>query len=266
MEYTELRPPPPLDRLVHCLWFLRGQADGSVQTIVPDGRTEVVVHAGDAFSEVDASGRAHRQDDVLVGGQLLGPLRLQPHGTMDVVGIRFRTAGARSVLRFPLNEVSHGVQPLGQLHRALAAGLREAVQRGTTPEERAAAVGHTLERFVASEPDAVTEDVTRSLGTVSPASVRDLARRHGVSPRTLERRILRDVGLPPKALQRVLRFRRAFRWLDRAPTGTWASVAARAGYFDQAHLSREFREFAGASPAEFFGRDPGLARRFNEGD
>jgi AraC-like DNA-binding protein len=266
MEYTELRPPPPLDRLVHCLWFLRGQADGSVQTIVPDGRAEVVVHAGDAFNEVHEGGLVFRQDDVLVGGQLLGPLRLQPHGTMDVVGIRFRTAAARSVLRFPLSEVSLGVQPLRPLHRALAEGLHDAVQRGVAPHERAAAIARALVRFVATDADPVTEDVTRSLGAVDPPPVRELARRHGVSPRTLERRLLRDVGLSPKALQRVLRFRRAFRWLDRAPTGTWASVAARTGYFDQAHLSREFRALAGAPPVEFFRRDPGLARRFTEGD
>jgi AraC-like DNA-binding protein len=39
-------------------------------------------------------------------------------------------------------------------------------------------------------------------------------------------------------------------------------VATCAGYYDQAHLTREFRRFAGASPSEFFRVDPALARAF----
>jgi AraC-like DNA-binding protein len=61
-------------------------------------------------------------------------------------------------------------------------------------------------------------------------------------------------------MRRLLRFRRAFRLLDQAAPGTWARVAAHAGYFDQAHLIRDFRQFAGTSPSEFFGRNRDLAR------
>jgi transcriptional regulator GlxA family with amidase domain len=67
-------------------------------------------------------------------------------------------------------------------------------------------------------------------------------------------------------MRRVLRFRRAFRMLDQAPPGTWAQVAAHAGYFDQAHLIRDFRQFAGAAPSEFFGTEPELARAILAGD
>jgi transcriptional regulator GlxA family with amidase domain len=95
--------------------------------------------------------------------------------------------------------------------------------------------------------------------SVAP-TVASVAMEYSVSARTLERKVLESTGLAPGVLRRVLRFRRAFRALDRARAGTWAEVAARTGYFDQAHLIRDFRQFAGAPPTQFFGNDPDLAR------
>jgi AraC-like DNA-binding protein len=63
----------------------------------------------------------------------------------------------------------------------------------------------------------------------------------------------RSVGLSPKGLARVLRFRRALRGLDEAGGGpvSWARLAALAGYADQPHFIRDFRVFAGVTPAAY---------------
>lgn len=78
--------------------------------------------------------------------------------------------------------------------------------------------------------------------------------------------MLAETGLAPKLLMRVLRFRRAFRLLDRSAAGGWGRVAVSAGYFDQAHLIREFREFAGAAPSVFWESDPELSRALLGGE
>jgi transcriptional regulator GlxA family with amidase domain len=76
----------------------------------------------------------------------------------------------------------------------------------------------------------------------------DLARATGVSKRQFRRLCIEYTGLPPKLLARMLRFRRAVglrgRGLD------WAQLALECGYFDQAHLVRDFREFSGGTPSE----------------
>ena len=43
---------------------------------------------------------------------------------------------------------------------------------------------------------------------------------------------------------------------------TWSAVAARAGFFDQAHLTREFKRFAGCTPSAYLGRDRSLTELF----
>lgn len=85
----------------------------------------------------------------------------------------------------------------------------------------------------------------------------------GVSPRHLSRRFGAQVGLGPKTVARQLRFAALRRRLDTVGAGaaqrSWTELALAAGYFDQAHLIREFRELAGITPSEF------VARRIPQG-
>nr|WP_255426561.1 helix-turn-helix domain-containing protein [Pseudonocardia sp. C8] len=80
----------------------------------------------------------------------------------------------------------------------------------------------------------------------------ELADRLGVTARTLHRRCVATLGYGPSVARRVLRFRAAgaLLWDGVAP----AEVAARCGYADQPHLSREVRALAGVSPATLAAR------------
>ncbi len=267
MEYAEAAAPPPLDALVRCFWFLRGDDLGSdPQVIVPDGRLEIILHLAEPFHRLDADDRGHVQATALVSGQLTAPLRLRPGGAADIVGIRFRTAAARAVLPLPLAELTDRVEPLADALPHLARSLESAAAKHGGVAERVAALSRVLARFVVASPDALAAAVIRSLDSAEAVRVGLIADHYGVSARTLERKMREHAGLPPNVMRRLLRFRRAFRLLDRAPQGTWAQVAARAGYFDQAHLIRDFRQFAGAAPSEFFGAEPDLARAILSGN
>jgi len=58
------------------------------------------------------------------------------------------------------------------------------------------------------------------------------------------------VGVPPKQLARIVRFHRLIDHLRRGGTGTWAQLALEFGYYDQSHLVRDVRQFAGAAPTD----------------
>jgi AraC-like DNA-binding protein len=263
MEYIEIRPQAPLASLIHCFWFLRGPlAAEPPQAVVPDGRIELVFHLGEPFAELDEHRRVRQQAAALAAGQLTKPIYLAPRGPADVVGIRFRTTGAAAVLPMPLRHLTGRVETLAHLAPALAARLFDAAARGREPMARAASLGETLGRLVRRQPDPVTVGVVRVLQAARAPRLSELACRLQMTPRTLERRLLDDVGLTPKVLQRILRFRRAIRVLGGTPRGQWARAALALGYFDQAHLIRDFKGFAGAPPSTFFGGDPTLARVF----
>jgi AraC-like DNA-binding protein len=80
--------------------------------------------------------------------------------------------------------------------------------------------------------------------------VRAVAVDLGVSERHLRRVFRETVGMSPKAFTRLARFQRALGAARKDARLSWASIAAAAGYYDQAHLIAEFRAIAGVTPRE----------------
>ncbi|MEI9813493.1 MAG: helix-turn-helix domain-containing protein [Acidobacteriota bacterium] len=76
----------------------------------------------------------------------------------------------------------------------------------------------------------------------------------GISIRQWERRFLDTVGLPPKTFSRIQRFQRVLR--ESAGQAGWADAALRCGYYDQAHLIRDFRDFTGDTPTHLTRQGP----------
>ena len=258
MHYVEVDPPPPLAPWVRCYWFLRTGA-GTIEPVVPDGRMEIVIHRAQPFSEKAADGRVRRQAAVLVSGQLTRPIHIGPLETADVVGIRFRTAGARDLLRVPLGDLTDRVAPLDEVDPRLAGALESAAREADAVRALSAVLVGRLASPRARPMRHILSATAVGL-LAGHTSVADVARRLGCSERTLERHLRADVGLGPKALQRVIRFRRYY-GLRR--DGLGASRAAQvAGYYDQSHANRDFRSFAGDSPREHFAGDPALAPVF----
>ena len=91
------------------------------------------------------------------------------------------------------------------------------------------------------------------------AAVGTLAAELGWSHRRLIARFREQVGMPPKTIGRLLRFENVSRALMGTPEPRLAEVAFDCGYYDQAHLNRDFRDFAGTTPGAF------LAARLPEG-
>jgi len=98
-----------------------------------------------------------------------------------------------------------------------------------------------------------------SSGLVNVANV---ARMLGVSSRHLQRRFLETVGISPKLFSRMQRFQRVFQAMERL---NWVNTAIDCGYYDQAHLIKDFQEFAGKAPTALMNEEIVLMRRFIKG-
>jgi AraC-like DNA-binding protein len=86
------------------------------------------------------------------------------------------------------------------------------------------------------------------------ASIARLARDLECSQRHLIATFRDHVGVTPKTYARIVRFDHAVKRLRQADGLRWAEIADASGYYDQAHLIRDFHEFAGQTPGQFVSR------------
>ncbi|MEV6812027.1 helix-turn-helix domain-containing protein [Micromonospora sp. NPDC051296] len=164
------------------------------------------------------------------------------------VGLRLPPGVGPAVLGVPAIELRDRRVPLADLW-----GARQAATLADRAGTAAAAVlvEVAARRLrAAGGPDPLGPRVAASLA--AGATVTATAAEVGLDPRGLHRRSRHLFGYGPKTLARILRMRRA---LALARTGVpLAEVAARSGYADQAHLTRDVRALTGVPPTTLLPR------------
>jgi AraC-like DNA-binding protein len=176
-------------------------------------------------------------------------------GAQRGVQIDLSPVGAHLLLRTPMHELSGRIVELDVLFARAGALLHEALACAGGWEAR---FGLLDDFFLERLDDALSPvpSVTRALGRLrasgGTARVSELAAEIGCSRRYLTAAFREQVGVSPKLLGRILRFQRAVALAGLSdPHPPWAEIAASCGYYDQAHMVRDFNQFAGASPGEF---------------
>ncbi len=264
MRYCEITPKPPLSSFVECFWTLEGDGPGSgvPERILPDGCVELILNFGERFSQ-HVDGACVLQPRHFLVGQMTGPILISPAGRVELLGIRFHPGGTSAFLRLPMSEVTDRVAELGGLSSELERELLSVTQDLATLSEKTSAVEAALTSRLlrGKSASSLMPLAARIVGSAGLISVDRLAVDAGISSRQLERRFMREVGVGPKLLSRILRFQQVFRAVERVDLA-WASIALECGYYDQAHLIRDFHQFARQTPAVLFAEQSVLTESF----
>jgi AraC-like DNA-binding protein len=172
--------------------------------------------------------------------------------------VRLAPLGAYRLLGLPMDELSGQLVDLVDVLGAAGRRLAEQLRQTPSWRERFGLLDRFLLRRLAGGPRPSPEVAwawERLVATGGALPIGRLAQEVGWSHRHLIASFRRQVGLRPKTAARLLRFDGVGRRLDQARgRPDWARVAAEAGYADQAHLVRDFRQFAGTTPTAFLAR------------
>jgi AraC-like DNA-binding protein len=248
--YVARPPTPALANVVEYVWASQGAPAHPRERVVPTGTLELLVSLVEVDARIrDAAGRERRFSGAGVAGAYRRPFTFDTREDASVVGVHFRPGRAGAVLGVPPGELMDRHVDLEDLWGRRARELRDRLCSATTTPERFA----ILEAALVSRLDGrrCHPAVAYALdGLARPeARVGDIATTAGLSRRRLIELFTAAVGITPKRFGRVVRFQRATA-LARSATLDWTRIAHRCGYYDQAHLIRDFRELAGMTPSD----------------
>jgi AraC-like DNA-binding protein len=199
---------------------------------------------------------AERRTSFLVG--MHAPVTVTEHdGVSEGVQIDLTPTGAHMLLGMPMHLVAGQVLDLDVALPGLGAELPERLAAAPGCPARFALLDAVLARRLAAARDPspdVMQAWRRLRETNGRLPVNRLAAELRCSRRHLSGRFREQIGVTPKAAARVIRFHHALDRLRVEGGGRWAEIAAECGYYDQSHLHRDFRAYAGLTPGEMEAR------------
>jgi AraC-like DNA-binding protein len=253
MRYLVHRPDAPLGGCAEYLWSLSDAPAHARERIVPTGTLELVVNLEeDEFRIASSADSLRRLPGAIVSGCYGAPFEFDTRAHGSVIGVHFTPGGAAAVLGVPPGELADSHVALEDLWGARALELRERLSVASSPRDRFRVLEHALLGRLArgrSARSAVEHAVT---ALDQPAvEVGAICRELSLSRRRFIQIFTEDVGMTPKKFVRVRRFQRALALATATPAPRWSELALACGYFDQAHLCRDWLELTGVSPSRF---------------
>lgn len=248
--WAEHRPSDPVRALLtrDYVGFAQSASDGMRFLATPAPIVTVIVNTGAAFGGLPGAFVAGLSDAADVVDQ---------SGAIECLELKVTPLGAYRLLGVPMAELTNDVVNLADVLGPDAARLTERLAN----TEGWAARFAVLDAFLLARAEAgprpareVAWAWQRLVATRGAVPVGELAAEVGWSRRHLVTRFHQQVGLPPKTAARVVRFSGLLCRAEGAEAGQWSRIAAECGYYDQAHMNRDFREFTGTTPTDYLAR------------
>ena len=260
---------PDLAPFVKCFWNLESPREETPvsNTIVPDGCMKLIFHYKDPYRYHPANQPVTILPRCFLIGQLTGPYEVEPMGETGTFFVCFRPNGFLPFTTASIKSMENTAVPLQELFGVSGQQYGEQILKANSTVERI----QISESFLLTKlTEAGTFDslVESTIDTIFSAggrlSVSELSDIKQVSRRQLVRKFSSTIGLSPKQLSKTVRLQAALKTLLVKEDANFTSLAYENEYFDQAHFIKDFKEFTGLTPKEFYGEDLKMSLIFEQ--
>ena len=239
-------PAPPLSEFVALFWYFRGdEVSNAKELVLPTAAVDLIIRL-DSVPTSDSGMFGPRTRSVVI----------QTPSDRELIGVHFKPGGAIPFLQFPLMDLQNLGISVSDLW-----GKENAERLLCMLHETPSAMGkfRILEQWLLRvaggrlQNHPVVTFAMRAFSSGPCGSAAEIAERTGYSQRHFIEIFRNQVGLTPKRFHRLHRFRKVIETVQNQTVVDWPEVGLSLGYFDQAHLIHDFREFSGLTPTKYLG-------------
>jgi AraC-like DNA-binding protein len=249
------KPAFPLSRYVDFIW--RATNSGSLpsrQRVYPNGAMALVVHLRKPTMTFFVDDEPQTIRVPLLAGPYSRSFDVDPSESTEVIGVLFRPGAARMFFPVEAHELRNIDLALSELYPREADRLLDNLCSATGEHAQFQVVERYLYRKLtkaAPMHPALSYAVDQLSREDAVGSIRTVQLDTGLSHTRFIQLFRENVGLTPKLFHRVRRFSSMLDRIGKGIPVNWAALAVDCGYFDQAHLIRDFHAFAGITPLEY---------------
>jgi AraC-like DNA-binding protein len=263
MHATHYAPPAghPLRPFVHGIWQIRVDHSTWRQRVLPRGIVDLVFPLEGQLTDIASDeGAPVIRDAPFLAGLQSRAVSSEANRGLLMLGLSLRVETSRAVLALPAHELTDLILRAEDVLPGTAE-LFDRLRDAPTFGDRCTLLMRWLERRIRM-PDRLAriEHACSLIARAADVSAIDhAAQAVGYTNRHLRRVFLEFVGTAPGDYLRLRRFNTALRQM-RSPRNL-TDIALTAGYYDQAHFCREFKDFAGLTPSAYraqVGAVPGI--------
>jgi len=247
-----------LKAYIHSYWVIQKEDFSEAMTckVLSDASMGFVVNFASPYKSTVNNQTFTCSERFTIDGLTKYPSYLRFEKELDLIGVRFKTAGAYIFFDEPMDSFldknvpfkNSESWPLDDLYEKL-------IQKNTTKEKI-----QLIEEFLINKLKAakkknsqwiflLTQKVLKQKGDVSLTSLCD---EFNINIRQVERTFKKEVGISPKLYIRIIRMRNAKDILSSLKIKDLTTTAHDAGFFDQAHFTREFKFFMSETPKNYY--------------
>lgn len=251
-------PNADLTEFVKRYWTLDGIKENIPlkNTIIPDGTMKLIFHYGDTYKHHSKNGEVTILPKCFLIGQLTEPYIIEPVGVTGSFVVQFKPNGFLPFATIPIKEMENMAVPLVKLFGQKGIELEQKILNANSTANRIKIIEKFLLHLLAERKtidNVVKSTVETILNTNGQFSVIEFAGNININRRQLTRKFSAAIGLSPKQLAKTIRIQTALKALLNNEQTTLTNLAYENEYYDQAHFIKEFKEFTGLTPKEFYG-------------
>jgi AraC-like DNA-binding protein len=256
-------PSTPLSGIVrHFLWLDSAERSNSDHLLFSDGCPGMIFHLGDPFGELaapvdQAAPGLNFHPRSFFYGQLSTFHRVKAMGRLALLAVVLQPYSVHTLTGIPAQELTDQLLPLSDIWGAAADILQEKIMVAPDPLTRIRYIESFLLKKIQQHtgPDQLVKGavclIQQQFGQLPVTRLNQML---GTGERQLERIFVGQVGLSPKYYSGVVRLQHFLKLLRTRGSRTGESLTTLAyecGYYDQAHLIREFHKHVGMAPLRY---------------
>jgi AraC-like DNA-binding protein len=250
-------PQFPVNQFVQYIWLYESPACSSkkeVQTFVVEGCPMILFHYKQPLTCKSGNNNWVSHPKQCVIGQIKSYGEIIESGNEGMIAIVFQPDGLYPFIKIPVDEITGQIVDLTDVLGKGIKEIQEKICEAKTDDKKISLVENLLLNLMKSDTNIYNNDIRYAISQMrsnKKISIFELASVVNMSKRNFERRFLEYVGLTPVFYNRIVRFQKTIQLLNKKEDLSFTELAYLAGYFDQSHFIRDFKQFYGQAPKEF---------------